>query len=562
MWSCLQKLGIGKYFFVFVVFISIGYFFLAEVMWKQLETGNESVNSIMAVNILHHFDLLIRPSYIPLGYPDWVHQDLSHLNTTPLNPLLLALGYYVWGLQGEAFIVFFTLLITLVFTWLVASQWSKCAAWLTLLLMVLSPTFKEGFSFLDYEPTLTAFGMAALYFFIQGIRKASFLRCACAGVLLGLGFLIKLWLIAPYVFAMACFALYHFFNNFRKAAPLILTTAFFCIIASTLHLLFIIFYSPGDLPGWINEIYFGVFLKSNIAGAKWQGLAEYPNWSHPFWYYFAVIYRDYFYLIPLFLFGFWSFCKKAFREQQDLLVLFLGAFSVLVPLSLPAIKEPAYIMPLTPFINMLGGFCFASFLERVEKENVSLLRSFINGVIILFLITLVGILYFLQKGNQVSLLFFVAHTATLGSIFVILYVLTRKWDVHYLSVAFILILLISWIFYNSRTEKPPFVEIATVIRPVIPNDKVMVPAFVSPNTHVLEFYLFHKGDYWKDVSLKEGLLALIDKKYSAYVLSPEDQQEARYQEVIKWLEENKREVTKEVDRMKGKKSGYRIFVSE
>ncbi|MGD8863710.1 MAG: glycosyltransferase family 2 protein, partial [Myxococcales bacterium] len=219
---------------------------------RALVTDDEGVNVVTARNIEHSTALLIRPSVYPGGRHDWVSEDMPALGNLPLFPALMSLADRIGGLAGMGLLPWGALCVIVLCTALTLSPHSPRAATYTAVLLGTSPVFLQQARRLEFEPVLTACCAAGMMVFARGTAARRPAVCMAGGALLGLGFLTKMWLVVPYVFAVCGFILVQTtVVRAREQRPLWLRRSViggavgFALVA-TLHLLFVAAVSPQD----------------------------------------------------------------------------------------------------------------------------------------------------------------------------------------------------------------------------------------------------------------------------------------------------------------------------
>ena len=196
--------------------------------------------------------------------------------------------------------------------------------------------------------------MAGTYWIARGELSGRNWHSLLGGACLGLGFLMKLWLVTPFVLAsLGLLAVVRLQRRQLALVPVACITAGFLATASLL-LAFVALRSPADVSLWLTQVYFAPFLGQSIGGSKLAGAGVPTQWSHPFWYYPAILYREHFFLFPLLLAALPALKRRATTEAGLLAAIGFGLAS-LIPLSRPAIKEPLYILGVLPFLYALAG---------------------------------------------------------------------------------------------------------------------------------------------------------------------------------------------------------------
>jgi hypothetical protein len=237
---------------------------------------------------------------------------------------------------------------------------------------------------LEFEPVLTAFCAAGLFALVRGTRARKPLTCFVGGMLLGLGFLTKMWLIVPYAGAACAFVLVQStLVRKREELPLLLrrsvlaAAAGFALSASA-HLVFVAVVAPDDLPHWIGSVYLGIFSGRGVTGGKLSAIAGYEPKS--FLYYPALLYREHFYLAPLVLFGLPSLLRRNRAHALEALAMAFAACLAVVVLSVPAVKEPLYVLAVVPLLYVLAGVSLAELENDTSKDrpaNVAMVQAVI-----------------------------------------------------------------------------------------------------------------------------------------------------------------------------------------
>lgn len=344
---------------------------LAATSLRADATHDEQVNTTMALNMLGSFDYVVHPSVYPAGPRDWRTTDLPALGNTPFFPGLLALASAVGGLTGMRLVPLFSFLTTILFGALLAREHSPRAGLYSAMLLASSPSLMSQSLMLEFEPTLTAFSLAGLYLAARGTRVRKLSLCFAGGALLGFGFLTKMWLTVPYALAACAFVLVQTtLVRARDAVPLRLRRSVLAALSgfaltAGLHLLFVAIASPSDLPFWVKSVYLGIFSGQGVTGSKLSALSLYV--PKPLWYYPAVLYRDHFYLVPLTLFGLPALLRRTRPQAMLLLAMVFGACMGVVLLSVPAVKEPLYVLSVAPFLYLLAGTCLAELDDDSTK---------------------------------------------------------------------------------------------------------------------------------------------------------------------------------------------------
>jgi hypothetical protein len=183
------------------------------------------------------------------------------------------------------------------------------------------------------------------------------LACFAGGALLGLGFLTKMWLIVPYAFAVLFFCGAEASTVRRTGTSLGLRRNFalLCagfVLTASAHLVFVMLTAPQDLSPWIRSVYLGPALQPRSA-----------------FYYPLVLYRDHFYLLPVLVLGLSELLRMSQPRSVRMLATLAGACLSLVVLSVPAVKQPAYVLAVQPFLYALAALSLGALLRSSAKTG-------------------------------------------------------------------------------------------------------------------------------------------------------------------------------------------------
>ena len=282
---------------------------------NDLVSGDEGYYGVMARNILTSPRFLVNPSLWPGGPPG---------DKPPLYPALLAASLRVFGVgenavRGPSYA--FAAIATLALARLLRRSMGAWAALSVAALLVTLPWVADASRGAAAEVPTTMFGVLALA--VLAANPASRWRALAAGALLGLAFLCKLWLVAPFV--LAAIALVGFGRHSRAALALLLAGA---AATGALHGLSVLAFSPATKDHWL-QIYFGRSLLERAAGDVYVG-----GWvKHPA-YYWALLVHATALMFPLACAGVEA-CVRRYREPVPRAILawaacvgLLSAFSV------------------------------------------------------------------------------------------------------------------------------------------------------------------------------------------------------------------------------------------
>jgi hypothetical protein len=141
--------------------------------------------------------------------------------------------------------------------------------------------------------------------------------------------------------------------------------------------------APRDLPHWIGSVYLGIFSGRGVTGGKLSAIAGYE--PKPVWYYPALLYREHFYLAPLVLFGLPSLLRRNRAHAIEALAMAFAACLAVVVLSVPAVKEPLYVLAVVPLLYILAGVSLAELENDTNKDRPA------NAAVVQTVIVLAGL---------------------------------------------------------------------------------------------------------------------------------------------------------------------------
>jgi dolichol-phosphate mannosyltransferase len=550
--------------------LTAAYAFATTVPHAELVQPDEGVNVTMARNIQHSREFVVRPSVYPGGRSDWLKEDLPALGNLPLYPALLALMPKLPGFSGMALLSFIALCVTVLSTSRLVSLVDTRAGLYTGILMSCSPALLQAYRRIEFEPILTAFCAAGLFLFVRGAWYRQRAVCFLGGLLLGCGFLTKMWLMVPYAFALIAFCVIEAaqVRAHGTSAGLRRSVAFGAVgfvLTASAHLLFVAAFSPDDLPEWLSNVYLGIFSGQGVTGGKLSAIAEYAKRERPVLYYPLVLYRDHFFLVPLSLFGLGELLRSPRPRTSRLLAMILGALIAVVALSVPAYKESRYVLAVTPFLYALAGLCLAAFARAPNKLRPAATAVVRVAMVIAVLATLtVTGLYLLGVSSAFGSSYLVAHAS--GTILCIL--LGELWmRTRFVTRELALLSFVGLCGYASlqprlRAEPPPYRAIASVLAPHLAAAAPGYPSYLARDHNVLQGYLDRDGVALGELDTAHDALPGSALTLNAYVLAS-GEGDAATQRMRAWLEANARELTRELNAKVGSSdTGYRLFVRE
>jgi dolichol-phosphate mannosyltransferase len=378
-----------------LVLLAGGVFFLASVLLGLPRTHDEQVNLIMADNIRDGMSGFVHPATTPHFAGDWRHDALPSLGNTPIYPLLLA-AFGALGEPGLAALTLITFALCLLGAYWAVSPVSNSGARATVLLLMSSPWLVGAFSLREFEPLVCALGVLAFAALLRA-KGARALRWAfLAGALLGLGFAVKMWLVTPALFSALGFIVaraYTLPEAQLKQLPWVSAALMlgFGIFAAS-HLLFVALVSPSDLGAWIEWVYLGLFSGHGISAQKLSALPD----GASRWAYLGFLLRDHGALLVPIALGLPSLTRRLGGLQRAWFAAVAFALLGLVPLSVPAAKEPLYMAPALPFLYGFAALCLVApdytpaRYARVDRASAKLSIAIACTLMIVSLVRVLG----------------------------------------------------------------------------------------------------------------------------------------------------------------------------
>lgn len=324
-----------------IVVLAVALWALLAAPWaNDLVGGDEGYYVTMARNLLADAVQWARVSLSPLGGAG---------DKPPLVPALLAAVGAMFGFTAGALRLVplaSTAVAMLAALRLAHRAAGERAALACALLLATLPWLADSARVIAAEPTLAALGLGALALVVDPALTPR--RAAVAGVLLGLAFLCKLWLVAllalPAAAALA-----------GRPARLATAVALGAAVTGSLHLLVVLAHTPQDLMHWWNVLA-GFSLGSRATGG---GFADY--WFQPPDFYVRLLAKALLLWSPLLVFG----LVRAVRTRREPVArALLAGLLVLAVISAFRVKAGGYVLPLVPLFAVLAAMGAAWLADR------------------------------------------------------------------------------------------------------------------------------------------------------------------------------------------------------
>ena len=354
-------------------------FFIFSFLRNHFAISDEAVNLQMIKNIsVHGAEFATRPSYDPGGHENWQRDALPHILMPPVFHFF-NLGFHqlirIDLIKTAAILQYFFLIAFL----LILIRSRGLLKHIEVLFLSFIPVYY--FLLIEHEGGMVLWGFLSLNFASLGLNKNKLSNFFLSGFFLGLGFLFKLWLVAPFGVALIFLLLFscakkeYSILNYLKFSSLLISTF---VLTSSAHLIYVHFSSPGDVGSWLNQVYFGFITGAGDYGSK----ANSEGWGHPWYYYLYCLIRDLAPILPLVVIFSKRLSIKEFKIHDGFLVGCFGILFSIIPLSFLASKEPAYILPI--YISLI------ILVMEMLKQNSSISKNEMK----LSLISLIPILTF------------------------------------------------------------------------------------------------------------------------------------------------------------------------
>jgi len=330
---------------------------------NDLIYGDEALYAISARNAREGVEFIANPSVKPLGPPG---------DKPFLYPLLLAasLGVDALGsVHGPRLATLVVFLASVPLSALLGrALWSPRTGAFALVLFAASPLLAHYGRWLRAEIPVTTAVVAAAWAITRAVRTERARWGFAAGAFLGLGFLCKLWLVAPGAAAiaggLAAASIGAGRLRARGAAAIGLAAlgGFFAVAPAQLVLC--AFVSPETLSHWIY-IYFGFSFAERLAGATYT-----DAWHQPWHYYFTQAGQMIGLILPLAALGAVAVVPRrgAARSRRLAAGLLFGWIALLVPLSIFSVKSGSYVLPILPAFFLLAAAGFSSLIAPGERR--------------------------------------------------------------------------------------------------------------------------------------------------------------------------------------------------
>jgi hypothetical protein len=539
-------------FFYTILFSNLLIVFYSNFIADRSLVHDESIILQMSKNMSLSNKSILRPSY-EVGDRNFDKWGNNKISTTVMSTILMP-PVYPWIISKLSQLINISLITsskiiqfifwigTLFFIYGILKD-SHNVAILSVSMCALSPELCIEMMQTEHEGMLTFFGTGACYFIKKLHVNNSYIYSFISGAFLGVSFLAKLWLSGIFVISIGLYLIYIFIYHpakrwFLFKSFILLLLGFF--IFSCAHLIYIYINDPTQITYWVKNIYLGLFQ------SKEQLLiSEGGNRNHPFWYYFATIYRHHYWILPIILFGLPSIIKKIISNKEkklikdESIVLIFGGIAAIVPLSLITAKEPLYILPIIFFIYSIAGYFALVILEEMILQSISYKYMVLNLVICLFLGLIIFLCYFFGiKSDDITEYYTFLHS-TYYILFIIFLLLClnknpKSYYIIYITVLF-LIFSVSYSFHKTKNEH--FLLMSKYIKPFIKESTAHIPAVVAEDYGIIGFQVWNMARRW-DMVVKNEENFLNNENYKVLIVSPSEIKDKEYNKYIALMNAN------------------------
>ncbi len=438
---------------------------------NDLVGGDEGYYGTMARNVLASPSQVLSPSLSPLGPPG---------DKPPLAPLIIAPFVRAWGAVPEA-VRAPSAVCAGAIAWtigrLVLPVAGASGALFATALLATLPWFADASRGAAAELPLTAFASLALVLLAGG--RAGHRRVVLAGVLLGLAFLCKLWLVAPAALAAAVLVA----GRERRAWMRLALLAGTAVAVASLHLLAVAWFQPEAFDHW-RYIYLGRSLVERIAG---EGYADY--WQRPAGAYWATVTRAFGLVLPLVAAG----AEAAWRRRREPVAraLLVWACGLLV-LSAFQVKSGGYAYVVVPAWAGLAALGVDAVAKRQGPHIVTVLLGAL----------LTSPLLARWEANGLPTpLWAAVWLAGVGLAFAARGAERRWLPIHRLVTAWAVIAVLIGTARSVQRLRAPYhtpgyARIAAHVAPLLADVPPERRCLVAPEAPVFAYHLFRTGGYW------------------------------------------------------------------
>jgi 4-amino-4-deoxy-L-arabinose transferase-like glycosyltransferase len=579
--------GVLRLLLYAVILVGAALNIIATMRDNRLLTGDEGWYATVALNVTRSPDYLAMPTAKPL-------LDVAHIppekfpsgdlqvNTSSLVPAILAaplgLSTEVWPMRLVSLAAF--ALAILGFYLLIREMAGSLSALAAAAFMAISPSLGEYFREIACEPYLVMFGVWALYMAITAEKRESRGRLILAGLLFGLGFLAKLWLIGLCILPLIFYVLFRGERRWLLRNCLFVVLPFLAV--SSIHLVAAFLYRTEYGSLLLN---YGYAFFSSVG--KVQGINAAEFWLQPAYYYFAVTYRTSWFIAPWAVIGAIRLVRVVFHRSEEpksraAALFWLVWMLQIIPMSIMRVKAALYFLPVAisfyavAAIGLSVAISALTNRSREERPKAALALS-------ILVLGLAGAMLglhlrgFRHRDFATSLLVF--HTAIFliyAAAFARIYFTRAAITARQLAVMGAILLLPVAVFSASaafvQQPKNHYKEISAYMLPVEEDADPAQETFIAPAFRMFGYYLFRDGRYWEtyyrsDTDKSALKRDIASGKYRFFVINRTTKDDTgdgyggnARPETLEWVRENCVDVTADVEKKYGIELDVFVFV--
>jgi hypothetical protein len=261
-----------------------------------------------------------------------------------------------------------------------------------------------------------------------------------------------------------------------------------------------------------------------------------------------VLYREHFHLLPLVLIGLPALLRRTRTYAVTVLAIAFGALLGVVLLSVPAVKEPLYVLAVLPPLYMLAGTCLAE-LERDSARYRPANTATAQAGIAIAALSAIAV-WITRAGSALQLEYAWLHSAgMLASAAVAAFWIARR-QVMPAVIVICALALAGGALRGVAAQRSEYASLARAIAPCLDSAEPAYPSFVAPHSKLLMGYLGRAGRDWPAAA--HALELLSAPSLQVFVFGAEQRGDRALDSVVERLERSEAELR--VGR------GYRVFV--
>ncbi len=536
--------------------------------------GDEGQHLTGAQNLRLDREQWLRPVFDPQpadGPSDW---DINNVSFPPTLISIYALSLGAFGSGSTAFglPLFVAHLASAVGVfWLGRRFYGASTGLLAAALWMLMPAgFRRGTQIMA-EPFLVSFGVLALALQVEAMVQRSRWCCLAAGTCLGAAFLFKLWLVGPFVL-MAVGLLLSRNEGFpwRERLQFLGIMALGGLSIGATHLAAVAMVAPDQLLTWTR-----IYLDLIVDRMNPTDNPIVP--TGPVWQYLPILYRDHWpLLLPLVVVAWDSVVVRAGHWAGAVRNLYVSAFAAFCVQSIYASKSPLYIYFLAPVIAIAAAHGVMVLISSNEQV-IRRLQPWLIGATLMMGAAAVLIWVFGIKElwpHVITMNFAVLH-AVAAAWLVAMACLLPRMRLAARGLSMLALPIVAGGGAAAAQVQSHSNEVSRAVAEYLAdhheNRDQSSPDFVSPDWHIVGFFLWHPGRPWPmraesviqtDVldPLAAGRIAFvqIDREYQLRPGALPDQ--ATHDRVVTLLHEQAIDVTTLVERRVGRRLNTLVFV--